>query len=195
MGASCLFRHPGTTLGLVGSGMPGHAGQVTRLEPCGACRTPKPVGSLRPIPTIQGTPSGAMVCNQCYNEVQQVQHDCNMIPLLTDLNQYLVQRAGWGYRNAQIGHVMGVVLRELRWQLAPPERLSSVSGSGVRVPAGQVDYALHILHECRTLVDDGIQHLHQAYPWTRPAQEGERDDRDRSRSPLRLACEGSELIE
>ena len=89
-----------------------------------------------------------------------------MIPLLTDLNRYLVQRAGCGYRNAQIGHVMGVVLRELCWQLAPPERLSSVSGSGVGVPAGQVDYALHMLQECRALVDDGIQRLRQAYLWT-----------------------------
>ena len=80
---------------------------------------------------------------------------------------------------------MGVVLRELCWQLAPPERLSLVSGSGVGVPAGQVDRALRMLRERRTLVDDGIQRLHQAYPWTRSGQEGERDGRYRSRSPRR----------
>ena len=143
------------------------------------------MGSLLPITTIQGTPSGAIVCNQCYNEVQRAQHDCDMIPLLTELNRYLVQRTGCGYRNAQVGHVMGVVLRELCWQLAPPERLSPVPRSGVGVPVDQVDRALQMLRECRALVDDGIQRLHQSYPWIRSEQQGERGGRDHSRSPRR----------
>ena len=70
---------------------------------------------------------------------------------------------------------MGVVLREPCWQLPPPERPSPVLlRSAVGVPVDQVNRALRILRECKELIDDSIQRLHQSYPWTPSEQQGER---------------------
>ena len=175
MGAACFFRHPGVvfsgpSLDTLGGGVQG-----ARLEACGACGSPKPKGSLRPITTLRGTPTGVPVCHACYSRVQRTQHDRDLIPMLTDVNRYLVQRAGCGYRNAQVGHLMGVVLQELCWQLAPPEVPSPVlPRSADGVPVGQVNRAVRVLREGRELIEDSIRRLHQSYPWTRSEQPGER---------------------
>ena len=168
MGAACFFRHPSVALSGPGSEPLGGGEQGARLEACGACGSAKPRGSLRPITTLQGTPTGVPVCHACYSRVQRTQHDRDLIPMLTDVNRYLVQRAGCGYRNAQVGHLMGVVLQELCWQLAPPEVPSPVlPRSAVGVPVDQVNRALRVLREGRELIEDSIRRLHQSYPWTR----------------------------
>ena len=70
---------------------------------------------------------------------------------------------------------MGAVLRELCWQLAPPERPSPVVlPSAVGVLVDQVHRALRILRERKELVEDSIRRLHQSFPWTRSEQQGER---------------------
>ena len=86
MGAACFFRHPGVALGYRRSEPSGSGEQGARLEMCGACGAARPRGSLRPITTIQGAPAGVHVCHACYGRVQRAQHDCDMIPLLTDVN-------------------------------------------------------------------------------------------------------------
>ena len=175
MGAACFFRHPGATSGEPGPESWGKGEKGARLEACGACGSVKPKGALYPITTLQGTPTGVHVCPACYCRVQQTQHDQALIPLLTDVNRYLVQRAGCGYRNAQVGQLLGVILQELCWQLAPPEVPSPVlPRSAVGVPVDQVNRALRVLREGRGLIEDSIRRLHQSYPWTRSDQPGER---------------------